>query len=157
MIRVVAFLFRLHPVDTVYGGAVLWHPEHAADETLTESPPWVQARAEALDGGALIMIAGSGPLRAELEARIAALQLGDTVPLQIWVLVVPVQTAALATDVSRLPSPASARATAMDARKNKPFTVARACVGRSAVSLAHRSWARWSDRPRGERRLRRQT
>ena len=32
--------------------------EHAADETLTESPPWLQARAEALDGEALIMIAG---------------------------------------------------------------------------------------------------
>ena len=32
--------------------------EHAADETLSESPPWLQARAEALDGQALIMIAG---------------------------------------------------------------------------------------------------
>jgi aminopeptidase len=32
--------------------------EHAADETLTETPPWLQARADALDGNALIMIAG---------------------------------------------------------------------------------------------------
>ncbi len=32
--------------------------EYAADETLTESPPWLLARAEALDGNALIMIAG---------------------------------------------------------------------------------------------------
>lgn len=32
--------------------------EYAAAETLTESPPWLLARAEALDGNALIMIAG---------------------------------------------------------------------------------------------------
>ncbi len=28
---VTSFLFRLHPIDTVYGGPMLWHPEHAAE------------------------------------------------------------------------------------------------------------------------------
>src|SRR5436309_9778635 len=28
---VTSFLFRLHPIDTVYGGPMLWHPEQAAD------------------------------------------------------------------------------------------------------------------------------
>src|SRR5512140_326188 len=32
--------------------------ENAPDDALTESPPWVMARAEALEGNALIMIAG---------------------------------------------------------------------------------------------------
>lgn len=27
---VTSFLFRLHPIHTVYGGPMLWHPEHAA-------------------------------------------------------------------------------------------------------------------------------
>ena len=46
-------------------------------DTLVESAVEIRRRVP----DALIMIAGSGPLRAELEARIAALQLSDTVRL----------------------------------------------------------------------------
>jgi len=54
--------------------------EHAADETLTESPPWVQARAEALDGGALIMIAGDPD--PELFADLDQERVGKTRPVE---------------------------------------------------------------------------
>ena len=53
--------------------------EHAADETLTESPPWLQARAEALDGGALIMIAGDPD--PELFADLDQERVGKTRPV----------------------------------------------------------------------------
>ena len=53
--------------------------EHADDATLTESPPWLLARAEALDGGALIMIAGDPD--PELFADLDQERVGKTRPV----------------------------------------------------------------------------
>jgi aminopeptidase len=53
--------------------------EHAADETLTESPPWVLARSESLDGSALIMIAGDPD--PELFADLDQERVGKTRPV----------------------------------------------------------------------------
>jgi aminopeptidase len=53
--------------------------EHAADETLTESPPWLLARSESLDGGALIMIAGDPD--PELFADLNQERVGKTRPV----------------------------------------------------------------------------
>jgi aminopeptidase len=55
-----AYVAGARSVDVRYVDNHLRHAmiEHAADETLTETPPWLQARAEALDGAALIMTTG---------------------------------------------------------------------------------------------------
>jgi aminopeptidase len=53
--------------------------EQADEETLTESPPWLMARAEALDGAALIMIAGDP--EPELFADLDQERVGKTRPV----------------------------------------------------------------------------
>jgi aminopeptidase len=53
--------------------------EHAADETLTESPPWLLARSESLDGAALVMITGDPD--PELFADLNQERVGKTRPV----------------------------------------------------------------------------
>jgi aminopeptidase len=53
--------------------------EQADEETLTESPPWLMARAEALDGAALIMITGDPD--PELFADLDQERVGKTRPV----------------------------------------------------------------------------
>ena len=69
-------------------------------DTLVESAVDIRRRVP----NALILIAGSGPLRAELDARIAALQLGDTVRLLGFVPDADLPRAYRAADLSIVPT-----------------------------------------------------